>query len=250
MTKAHTHTWKYLVSNNSHCAADVQYPIKMPAPTKESVQALLEKSPYSASNQSTLEAYVDGQATGECPYFMDANRSLLRIYQFSPQSTNTSKVALVLLLALLEFPSTDLLALSYLVPERLQKSEPCASILKCGRLLESCQFSEFWQEIASIQGGDDQIKSLVARSTEKLQKGILEVLALTYKTASVSKVMSALNVKSEDAISKLNDKCVESVTGEKVIFVASADNTKRNRVFQEGVNFGAIASMMAKVSSE
>jgi translation initiation factor 3 subunit K len=222
----------------------------MPAPTRESVEALLAKAPYSATNQATLEAYVDAQAKGECSYDMNANRSLLRIYQFSPPSTNPTKVALVLLLALLEFPLTDVLALSYLVPARLQKTDACAAVLKCANLLESCKFSEFWEASGSIQGGDDQIKSLVASSTEKLQRAILEVLALTYKTASVSKVSAALNVNSGIAISKLNHTSVESVSGDKVVFVATADNTKRNRVFQDGVNFGAIASMMAKVSSE
>lgn len=222
----------------------------MTTPTRESVEALLSKSPYSATNQATLEAYVDGQAKGECPYYMDANRSLLRIYQFSPESANPTKISLILLLALLEFPSTDVLALSYMVPERLQKTDTCATILKCASLLETFQFSEFWDAIGSIPGGDKQIKSLVSSSTEKFQRAILEVLALTYKTASLSKVSAALNVKSGDAISKLSNTSVEAVSGDKVVFVAASENTKRNRVFQEGVNFGAIASMMAKVSSE
>jgi translation initiation factor 3 subunit K len=221
-------------------------------PSREAVEAMLAKSPYSASNQAVLEAYVDAQAKGECPYYMDANRSLLRLYQCFPQSENASKVALILLLALLEYPSTDLLALSFLVPERLQKEEPCATILKCANLLESCSFTEFWQVFGGMEG-DDQIKSVLAgpvSGTERLQRAIVQVLALTYRTSSLDKVLAALNMSSGDAISKLNHACVESVSGDTVVFAATADNTKRNRVFQEGVNFGAIASMMAKVSTE
>jgi translation initiation factor 3 subunit K len=217
-------------------------------PTKESVEALLLKSPYSASNQGVLEAYVDAQAKGECPYYMDANRSLLKLYQFSPQSANETKVSLILVLALLEFPSTDLLALSYLVPERMQNAEPCATILKCADLLESCKFSDFWKAFGAMEG-DDQMKSLVSRSTEPLQRSIIDVLALSYRTCNLSKVLEASNMTSGAALSKLNHPCVESVSGDKVVFVASADNTKRKRVFQEGVNFGAIATMMAKVSN-
>ena len=107
--------------------------------TRESVEALLAKSPYNVSNQAALEAHVDAQAKGDAPYYMDANRSLLRIYQFSPQSANSSKIATILTLALLELPSTDVLALSYLVPERMQKSEVCAAVLKSANLLESCR---------------------------------------------------------------------------------------------------------------
>jgi translation initiation factor 3 subunit K len=215
--------------------------------SKEDIQKLLKDSPYSASNQAPLEAYVDAEAKGDAPYFMDANRSLLKLYQFFPQSANESKYALVLLQSLLQFPSTDLLALSYLVPDRTQHMEPCATILKCGNLLDSCQFEEFWTTLGGIEG-DDQCKSLVSGSTGQLQTAIAEVLALSYRTAALSMVLSALNVKSGDVLVKLA--CVESVTGDVVTFVATADNTKRNRVFQEGVNFGAISSMMGKVTSE
>jgi translation initiation factor 3 subunit K len=214
----------------------------------EAIQKLLTDSPYSASNQAPLEAHVDAQAKGDAPYFMDANRSLLKLYQFFPQSANESKYALVLLLSLLQFPSTDVLALSYLVPERIQTTEPCATILKCADLLDSCQFEEFWTTLGGIQG-DDQCKSLASGSTNRLQATIAEVLALSYRTAALSMVLSALNLKSGDA-ALVQMACVESVTGDVVTFVATADNTKRNRVFQEGVNFAAISSMMGKVTSE
>jgi hypothetical protein len=140
-----------------------------------------------------------------------------------------------------------LLALSYLVPDRIQKTESCATILKCGNLLDACQFEEFWTTLGGIQG-DDQCKSLASGSTDRLQSAIAEVLALSYRTAALSMVLSALNLKSGDALVQMA--CVESVSGDVVTFVATADNTKRNRVFQEGVNFAAIASMMGKVTSE
>jgi translation initiation factor 3 subunit K len=215
--------------------------------SKEAIQKLLTDSPYSASNQAPLEAYVAAEVKGDAPYFMDANRTLLKLYQFFPQSASESKYALVLLLSLLQFPSTDLLALSYLVPDRIQKTESCATILKCGNLLDACQFEEFWTTLGGIQG-DDQCKSLASGSTDRLQSAIAEVLALSYRTAALSMVLSALNLKSGDALVQMA--CVESVSGDVVTFVATADNTKRNRVFQEGVNFGAISSMMGKVTSE
>jgi hypothetical protein len=218
-------------------------------PTKEAIEALLKQSPYSASNQSQLEAYLDAEAKGEVPYYMDANRSLLKLYQFFPKSANDSKTAIVLLLSLLEFPSTDLLALSYLVPERVQKTEACASILKCMNLLDACKFAEFWTAFGEISH-DDQLKSLASGATERLQRAIVQVLALSYRTASLSMVISALDLSSGNDITKLNNPLVESVNGDIVSFVATADNTKRNRVFQEGVNFSSIASMMGKVTCE
>lgn len=223
----------------------------MSSPTKESIDSLLSKSPYKASNATALEAYVDAEAKGSCPYHMDANRCLLKLYQISPQCAKSDKVALVLMLALLELPSTDFLALSYLVPERTQKSEPTATIIKCASLLKACKFDEFWKSLASIaDGADDQLKSLVTGSDDKFQRAIVEVLALTYKTATTSQVLAALKLTSADQITRLSHPCIESISGDVVVFTGSADNTKRNRVFQEGVNFGAIASMMSKVACE
>ncbi len=218
-------------------------------PTKEAVEALLKKSPYSSSNEATLEAYVDAQASGEASYYMDSNRSLLKLYQFYPQNLKEDKVAIILLLALLEYPTTDLLALRYLVPERLHKAEPCSSILACSGLLDSCKFTEFWPAFSALEG-NDITKPLAIAAKEKMQRGIVEVLSLTYRTASLSKVLESLNMSSAAELTKLSHPCVESVEGDKVVFAASVDNTKRSRLFQEGVNFSTIASMMAKVSSE
>jgi CSN8/PSMD8/EIF3K family len=218
-------------------------------PTKDAVEALLKKSPYSSSNLETLEAYVDAQASGEALYFMDANRSLLKLYQFAPQNIKEDKVAVILLLALLEFPSTDLLALRYLVPERVQKADACDAILSCSALLDACKFTEFWPAYMGL-GGNNDIKTIVQASKEKMQRAVVGVLALTYRTASLSKVLECTNMTSADDLTKLKHPCIESVSGDKVLFVATADNTKRTRVFQEGVNFSAISAMMAKVSSE
>ena len=221
-------------------------------PPREYVESLMTKGSYKASNQSTLEAYIDAQATGDGAYYFEANKALLKIYQFLPKSIDPSKVALVLLLAMLDYPSTstDWLALSYLVPERLQKSEPISTVLRCNNLLDGCEFVEFWKKFETLNAdGDKYIEALISRGTQVLQKGILEAMALTYRSASLEKVLANLNMKSSSA-AKLNDiSCIESVSGTTVTFVATTDNTKRSRVFQEGVSYGAIASMMSSVAS-
>ena len=221
-------------------------------PPREYVESLMAKGSYKTSNQSTLEAYVDAQATGEGEYYFEANKALLKIYQFLPKDVDANKVALVLLLAMLEFPSssTDWLALSYLIPERLQKQEPITTALRCNNLLDACKFVEFWKKLGSLSdNGDKYIKALVDRATPVLQKGILEAMALTYRSASLEKVLANLNMEASSASTLTDISCVESVSGNIVTFVAGTDNTKRSRVFQEGVSYGAIANMMAMVAS-
>lgn len=75
----------------------------------------------------------------------------------------------------------------------------------------------------------------------KLKQGIVDVLALSYRAAPLAVVKAALNT---DKVDSSHPK-IESVTGDQVLFVASADNTKRTSVFQEGVKFSAICDLIA-----
>ena len=97
----------------------------------DEIKALLEdqsQSLYNPDNVAKLEAYVTAQVSGKAPYYFDANRVLLKLYSFYPESANDSITAQVLLLSLLEFPSTDLLALLCLVAN--QTGEPTATIVR------------------------------------------------------------------------------------------------------------------------
>jgi hypothetical protein len=83
--------------------------------------------------------------------------------------------------------------------------------------------------------------------TVQLRRSILEVLALTYKSAPADKVATALDLNSADDIRTIKCSCVESVTTDAVVFAATRENTKRERVYQEGLGFGDISEMMSKI---
>jgi translation initiation factor 3 subunit K len=224
-------------------------------PPREYVESLMVKGAYKTSNQSTLEAYVEAQALGKGSYYFEANKALLKIYQFLPNTADTNKFALVLLLSMLEFPSAsvDWLAISYLIPERIQKSEPCSTVLQCTNLLDGCEFVEFWKTfdtLSSVCGEDKYTKALLdsGRAKKTLQNGILQAMSLTYRSARLDTVLANLNMDSSSASSLTEiSSCVESVSADTVTFVATTDNIKRGRVFQEGVSYGAIANMMSNV---
>mgnify|MGYP005849260493 CR=1 FL=1 len=231
-------------------------------PSEDEIKAILAgASAYSPSNKSKLEAYIGAQASGKAAYSFDANRTLLKLYQFYPPSSASeedkgkegSNSALALLLALLQYPATtDLLALSCLVPERIQTQEPCASILKCAELLDACQFAEFWTTYKSLEANPPAAIAAVPLSQHhaKLQAAICAVLALTYRTAPLSVATVALNVGSGSELSGRKDlPQIESVDASNVYFAPTADNTKRNRVFQD-VDFNSISSLMTKIVRE
>lgn len=230
-------------------------------PSEDDIKALLgSASLYSPSNKPKLEAYLGAQASGKAAYSFDANRILMKLYQFYPLSSSeedaekeSSNSALALLLALLQYPVTsDFLALSCLVPERIQAQEPCASILKCADLLDACQFAEFWTVYKLLESNPPAAFAVVPLSQHhaKLQAAICEVLALTYRTAPLSTATVALNVSSGSDLSGRKDLSqIESVDASNVYFKPTADNTKRNRVFQD-VDFHSISNLMTKIVKE
>jgi hypothetical protein len=220
------------------------------APTESEIRTLLASQSYSASSLPQLEAYLAAQTSGDAPYVFDAVRTLVKLYQFFPEKSNEKNVGHCCMLALLNYPATDLLALSYLIPSAttLKLEPPFATIQKCSEQLDSCEFIEFWKTFALLQKSDDAaIKGMAAKAEGKLQSSILSTLALSYKEAPASVVLTALNITKIDAITALKNPTVESIKSDTVVFVASQDNTKRKRVYQEGVNFTAISALMAKM---
>eukprot|EP01083_Nonionella_stella_P052105 138386_1 len=115
------------------------------------IQTLLSESAYDPAVCPKLEAYVRAQVSAvastlvasESPdvqYCFDANRTLIKLYQFFPHlegELGMTITALAAFLALLRFPATDFMALSCLIPERVQSIEPCATLVRCAELLES-----------------------------------------------------------------------------------------------------------------
>lgn len=234
-------------------------------PPREYVESLMDKASYRTSNRTTLEAYVDAQASGQGSYYYEANKALLKIYQFLPDTVNVTTVATILLLSMMERKANsaravDTLSLMYLIPDRFQKMEPCASVIECNRSLDSCEFVEFWNSYESLSSlllnGSEELQSPhylkellgSSRAETELRNGILDVMALTYRSAKLSTVLSNLNLSSMSDLSSLSSSAVESINDTTVTFVKTSNNSKRGRVYQEGISYGDIASMMSKVN--
>ncbi len=107
--------------------------------------------------------------------------------------------------------------------------------------MDACNFKDFWILFKDLQGGNADLKALV-HADDQLRQGIVDVLALSYRAAPLDVVKVALNVDTVDVAAYPK---VESVSATQVLFVATPDNTKRSRVFQEGLKFSAISSFVA-----
>ena len=255
------------------------------------IQDLLNSSSYDAENVPKLEAYVRAQVSAvassivaselDVQYSFHANRTLVKLYQFFPHLEGEQGIAITALaafLALLQFPSTDFMSLSCLIPERVQSLEPCATLVRCAELLEACQFSEFWPEFRKLgipeYGASEgqtvsEDRKLLSNAvngpsaSNEIRSNMIQMLASTYRTAPVSIVLAALDLKDEASLLSFGSKVmlsagegsenetasVEKIEGGFVTFAASANNTKRaGSDFKEGVKYDSVAAMMSKTA--
>lgn len=219
------------------------------APSENDIRTLLSSQSYSTSMVQPLEEYLAAQAAGEAPYMFDAVRTLVKLYQLFPEHSNEEWTVRAYMLAMLEYPSTDNLALSYMIPQPILSQDVCVSIQTCLSHLSACQFADFWKNYESLESSSDSVICSVAkRSVQRLQASILQVLALTYKEAPTSVVSKALRGISAADITAVKSPVVKSASADCVVFEGSTDNTKREKVYQEGVSFSTIGSLLSKIS--
>lgn len=257
-------------------------------PTYAQISTLLQNSAYNPTIVKDLESYVKAEASSllatstsatTTPYYFDANRTLIKLYQFFPHLANESYIALIFLLSLLECPSssTDFLAISFLVSDKVQSRELCASVISCAELLDSCKFAKFWQAFRRIgvvvpsttETSTDTatpptppfppsfLTSVVSspKSINKVRSSILKLLSLSFQSAPTSTVvLPALDIMTKETFDAFLRDCKETkkivckVNPESVEFVPTEDNTKKVEVSKEGIQFDTIASLMMKAS--
>jgi hypothetical protein len=243
--------------------------------SESDIRSLVSNTSYSPLSIPKLEEYLLACCKGEVNYIFDAIRTLIKLYQLfpvpsSPSDNNSSisnpnavaakairytNIGYACLLAMCEYPNTtDLLALSYMIPQIITLKEPCCTVYKCADQLKSCHFDEFWKlyQNSLLNSTDPIARNVANRLIRRMQESILVVLALSYKVAPLRIVQKAIGadvVEYHDVIHKPSkDSVVESVQDQNVIFKASLDNTKRQRVYQEGVSFGTVSTLLQKIA--
>lgn len=230
------------------------------------ISNLLETQTYNPSIVPQLESYLHSQiqpSGGDKqpnPYNFQANRTLVKLYQFFPKMAKVENLILVELLALVygndaQEASVDFGALGCLISEAVKKEEPFPALIRCAELLDSCQFADFWTAFNTtiISSSECYPKvSQLAKSEHaqtSLRKSILNNLSLAFQSTSLSSVLSQLNLSSTDDLKKLVSQhakgIVEEVRDDNVVFVSTVHNTKREKVYQEGgVDYATIRNLM------
>lgn len=167
-----------------HKKSDLSTMTTITTPTLHAdVQSILASvGQYDPASIPQLEAYVRAQVvsvtsalvSSPAPYSVDANRALIKLYQFFPHhllatatdgeddgistaaaaaaSTGDEITTLIAFLSIIRYPRiTDFgSTINCLLPERAQIIEPTATLAKCHELLDSSDYANFWPEFRKL----------------------------------------------------------------------------------------------------
>mmetsp|Transcript_27025 Transcript_27025/g.73049 ORF Transcript_27025/g.73049 Transcript_27025/m.73049 type:complete len:214 (-) Transcript_27025:468-1109(-) len=155
---------------------------------------MLPTQKYSIEILPQLVAGVDEQVK-QGTYDLDANLALLRFYQFQPSAIDVKVLAKVLLLSIMQLPSSDFKVCLHLVPERLhQNDETISKVVSLATALETTRFSDFW---AMTAGDCKDVASMVPGFADAVRKYVLHVIGITFQRTSKAVLADALNLDSK-----------------------------------------------------
>ena len=116
---------------------------------------------------------------------------------------------------------------------------------------DACLFENLWKTLSSLEENSDSVKCVVdavksPSALQALRESILETLSLTFKTATLSYVLTSVKIASAEELKGFS--VVESVDGDKVVFVDNAENTKRDKgQHTDGtLDYGSVRSLIGR----
>ena len=234
------------------------------------ITTLLSNEMYNPEIIPQLEAYLDSQVQQDSSapsnsYNFDANRTLIKLYQFFPQQAKTQYILLAESLALVygevsREGSNDFGALGCLITESVKNDEPYPTLVRCADLLDSCQFPEFWTVYHSVSTNSTDYEMVAKLSTSShaknaLRKTILNKLSQAFKATKLSYVMQQLDLEIDSDEAKAFLKDSEGVveksdkSADSIVFCNNVENTKRDKVSQEGgIDYSMIRGFTTKAN--
>ncbi|CAM9235258.1 unnamed protein product [Ectocarpus fasciculatus] len=215
----------------------------------EALRPVVEHEYFDHRAVPQLEEYLEEQVKSGT-YDFEANKALLKLYQFFPDLCQPEKVALVLAKALMNVPSTDFMALMYIVPPQLHRCEPVHSLKRGADSLETAKFVDFWQNCAD--GDMPALIESVPGFKKHIRVFIVHTLATTFQDSTRQNMEQCLDLDGAElaAFVEANADVVSALPdGSKYKFALNEFNQIQPKKFKESVEFDKILKTIDKLSS-
>uniref|UniRef100_A0A1I8IR23 Eukaryotic translation initiation factor 3 subunit K n=1 Tax=Macrostomum lignano TaxID=282301 RepID=A0A1I8IR23_9PLAT len=191
---------------------------------------------YNPGNIEHLEKYIELQVT-ENVYDCEANLAVLKLYQFNPSHYQTNVTIKILLKAIANLPHPDFSLCKYLIEPDKLREEPLSSVVALGNQLETCDFEEFWQSLASTKSSIPAIGSVFG-FTDSVRKFICHV---KIKTDQLCRI---LDIKRDQLAVYLEEYGWKLVPDDPShVFVFNYEETIKTRNISEKIGFPQVKQL-------
>jgi len=201
---------------------------------------------YNPEHLATLEAYVNAQAQ-EVTYDLEANLTVLKLYQFNPGYYNQYSVGQILFKALTNLPHTDLVMCKCLIePGRMDGEEnPLRRILNYATLLETCQFETFWSTLETDQEFIDMFG--IAGFGDEMRKYVCHVVNITYQNIEKEELRELLGGIETPALHQWISRYGWRDNGDGSLFIQNQDTNVKTKEIVEKISFENVAPVLASL---
>lgn len=207
---------------------------------KEEVTVLLQGiNRYNPENLQQLEAYVQLQ-TSENEYDLDANLSVLKLYQFTPSLHQTAVVVQILLKALMNLPRTDFYLCKCLIDENHMQDKSIEKVIYLADLMETCHFKDFWRE---IRHECPEVVEGVKGFEEALQIYISGVLNTTYQSINGHLLADLLGGLEGDELQEWIKSRGWKLQDDGKVFIGNQEHIKSKNIVEK-IDFHSVKGMM------
>ncbi|CDW56575.1 Eukaryotic translation initiation factor 3 [Trichuris trichiura] len=199
---------------------------------------------YSADNIPFLEKYVKVQCeTGG--YDLDANLTLLKLYQLNPGCFSDSIVTRILLLCLKALPKTDMLLAKCLIDnDRVETENPntIKMVYDLSELLETCSLKKVWENMETLLASVD----IVAGFREAIRAFAARIIDITYQNIEVTLLKDLLGNPDNEGFDELVKKHGWKLNGD-VAFITNHEATIKCRSIEEKIELSDIQHIIRKM---
>ncbi|KAL1239593.1 Eukaryotic translation initiation factor 3 subunit [Trichinella pseudospiralis] len=200
---------------------------------------------YNPDNVEFLEKYVREQCDKQC-VDMEANLTLLKLYQLNPNSYNERIVCRIFLKCVMALPSADMVLAKCLLDEYRMESECLKTICDISALLETCRFKEAWQLIRK----EADLVDLAIGFEEHVRQFVAHVVSITYQNIDTQLLRQLLGDVNDSDFEKLCKQYNWTRKDDGSTFITNHEATIKSRNIEEKIEFNDMMSFIRDLSSE
>jgi len=194
---------------------------------------------YNPENLVALVGLVNAQVKERC-YDLEANLTILKLYQLNPDRYDADTVAKILLLALMNLPASDFVLAKCLIDQSRLNEDKLKPIMDLSDLLETCKFELAW---TALSDNPEMIQG-ISGFEDKIRRFVCHVIQNTYQNISKTLLVSLLGNVTEPILKQICKEKQWTIQPDGFITVSNMEQTVKSRNIAERIDLESIQDIL------